>query len=55
MENKITEKILEPGKIYVGSNFLLKIKAIPYLVYEDFKGKTYNQPKNYTYKELKGE
>lgn len=55
MANKIIEKILEPSKIYVGSNFLLKIKAIRYATYEEIKARTYNNIKSYTYKELKGD
>lgn len=53
--NKITEIIVEPNKVYVGSNFKLKIKAIRYMTYNEVKTKTYNQIKNYTYNELKGE
>lgn len=55
MPNKIIEKILEPSKIYVGSSFLLKIKATRYLTYDEVKTKTYNQVKDFTYSELKGE
>lgn len=54
MANKITEKILEPSKIYVGSTFLLKIKAIRYATYKELKIKTYNEVKTFTYKELGG-
>lgn len=54
--NKIVEKILEPNKIYVGSSFLLKIKAIRYLTYKEVKENfTYTTIQNYTYSELKGE
>lgn len=38
-----------------GSSFLLKIKAIRYLTYDEVKTKTYNQIKEYTYNQLKGE
>ena len=55
MENKIKEIIVEPEKIYIGSTFKLKIKAIRYMTYNEVKTKTYNQIKNYTYNELKGE
>ena len=55
MANKIIEKILEPSKIYVGSNFLLKIKAIRYATYEEVKARTFNSIKSYTYKQLKGD
>ena len=55
MANKITEKILEPSKIYVGSSFLLKIKTIRDATYEEVKEKTYNSIKSYTYKQLKGD
>ena len=53
--SKIIEKILEPSKIYVGSKFMLKIKAITYLIYEELRTKTYEQTKEFTYKDLKGE
>lgn len=54
--SKILEKILEPSKIYAGSSFLLKIKAIRHLTYEEVKTKRYNIIKNrHTYKDLKGE
>jgi len=55
MENKIKEIIVEPEKIYTGSTFKLKIKAIRYMTYDDLKSKTYNELKEYTYNELKGE
>lgn len=55
MLNKIIEKVLEPSKIYTGSNFLLKVKATRYLTYDEVKTKTYNQIKEYTYNNLKGE
>lgn len=54
MANKIIEKILEPSKIYVGSTFLLKIKAIRYATYAELKTKTYNEVKSFTYKDLGG-
>ena len=38
-----------------GSNFLLKVKAIRYLTYNEVKTKTYNEIQEYTYSELKGE
>ena len=55
MANKILEKIIEPSKIIVGSTFLLKVKAIRYLTYDELKEKTYSENKAYTYSELKGE
>ena len=55
MPNKIIEIITEPNKIYVGSSFKLKIKAIRYATYNEVKTKTYNQIKSYTYNQLKGE
>ena len=55
MSNKIVEIITEPTKIEVGSTFLLKIKSIRYLTYDEVKAKTYNQIKEYSYSELKGE
>ena len=57
MLSKIIEKIVEPSKITVGSTFLLKIKAIRYLTYEEIKTKpkTYEELMSYTYSKLKGE
>lgn len=56
MPNKITEIIIEPSKVFVGSTFRLKIKATRYATYQELKSKeTYNSLKNYTYAELKGE
>lgn len=52
---KITEILIEPTKIHVGSSFLLKIKAIRHLTYEEVKTKTYEQIENYTYANLKGD
>ena len=43
MANKITEIITEPNKIYVGSTFKLKIKAIRYATYNELKTKTYKK------------
>lgn len=55
--SKIQEIILEPSKIYVGSTFKLKIKAIRYTTYEELKAnnKTYEQLKDFEYSNLKGE
>lgn len=55
MPNKIIETIIEPSKVIVGSTFLLKVKAIRYLTYDELKEKTYSKIKAYTYSELKGE
>lgn len=55
MPNKIVEIITEPAKVYVDSDFLLKIRATRYLTYEEVKTKTYTQIKNFTYSEMKGE
>lgn len=55
MANKIAEIIIEPTKLYVGSSFRLKVKAIRYATYNELKPFNYNEVKNYTYKELKGE
>ena len=54
MANKITEILVEPTKLYVGSTFRLKIKATRYTTYAELKTKTYNDIKNYTYNSLKG-
>lgn len=52
---KIIEKIVEPAKIYEGSTFMLKVKAIRYITYNEMKEKTYNENKAYTYAQLKGD
>ena len=54
MANKISEILVEPTKLYVGSTFRLKVKAIRYATYAELKTKTYNDIKNYTYNSLKG-
>ena len=53
--SKIIEKILEPSKIYVGSNFKLKIKAIRYAIYKELQKRKYSDVKKVTYNQLKGE
>lgn len=55
MATKIIEILTEPEKIYSGSSFLLKIKAIRHTTYEELKTKTYTDVKKYKYNELKGE
>ena len=54
---KILETIIEPTKIEVGSIFKLKIKAIRFTTYNEFKTnqKTYNDLNSYTYGDLKGD
>lgn len=54
MANKIVEIIIEPTKLYVGSSFRLKVKAIRYATYNELKPFNYNEVKNYTYNALKG-
>lgn len=53
--NKITEKIIEPSKVYAGSTFKLKIKAIRYMTYREIQNKKYNNIDDFEYKDLKGE
>ena len=54
--NKITQIIVEPETIYTGSTFLLKIKAIKYLTYQEIKDNlTYDTLTEHTYGQLKGE
>lgn len=53
--NKIIEKIIEPNKVYVGSTFKLKIKAIRYMTYREIQNKKYNYIDDFEYKDLKGE
>ena len=54
---EILETIIEPTKIEVGSIFKLKIKAIRFTTYNEFKTnqKTYNDLNSYTYGDLKGD
>lgn len=52
--SKIKEIVIEPAKIYVGSIFKVKVKAINYLVYKEIKTKDYKYFKSYKYKNLKG-
>ena len=49
MPNKIIEIITEPSKIFVGSVFKLKTKAVRYITYNELK------TKGFTYNNLKGE
>lgn len=55
MLTKITEKILEPAKIYTGSKFKLKIKAIRYATYKELKEKKYKDIKTFNYRFWKGD
>lgn len=52
---KIIEKIIEPSKVYAGSIFRLKIKAIRHLRYGEIKNMSVNDLKQYTVADLKGE
>ena len=54
MQNKITEIITEPNKIYEGSTFKLKIKVIRYLTYEELEKMKYEEVENYTYSQIEG-
>ena len=54
MANKIIEKIIEPTKVYVGSSFKLKIKAIRYLTCKEAKTKTCEYMKQFTCGEVRG-
>ncbi len=51
---KIIEKVLEPSKIFTGSSFLLKIKAIRYLICKETKTKTCANMKKYSCGEVSG-
>lgn len=55
MSTKIIEKIVEPSKVYIGSTFKLKIKAIRYLTYNELKNMTYQEGKAFIYKTMKGD
>lgn len=52
--NKIKEIVTEPSKIFEGSIFKIKIKAIRYMTYKEMKTKKYKYYKSYKYKDLKG-
>jgi hypothetical protein len=52
--SKIKEIIVEPSKVYVGSTFKLKIKAIRYMTCKEMKTITCKQAKQYTCKQVKG-
>lgn len=54
--SKITEIIVEPSRVEIGSTFKLKVKAIRYATYQEVKTRlTYTTIENYTYRQLKGE
>lgn len=55
MSNKITEVIIEPSAIYTGDRFKLKVKAIRYVTFDELKELTFNQVRNFTWGNLKGE
>ena len=52
---KITEKIIEPSHIEVGSFFKIKVKARRYAIYQELKTKSTSIVKNCTVADLKGE
>lgn len=53
---KITEVIVEPSPVRVGSTFKLKIKATRYATYNEVRDKLdYSTLRVYTYNQLKGE
>lgn len=52
--SKIKEIILEPQKIFVGSTFKLKIKAIRYMTCEEMKNKLCSQAEAWTCREVNG-
>lgn len=52
--SKIKEIILEPQKIFVGSTFKLKIKAIRYMTCEEMKNKSCNQAVAWSCEEVSG-
>lgn len=53
--SKIVEKIVEPAKIEVGSNFKLKVKVIRYITYGELKEQIVSTIKTFTINNLKGE
>lgn len=53
--NKIQEIIVEPQKVYVGSTFKLKIKAIRYMTCREMKTITCKQAKKFTCGQAKGD
>lgn len=54
MLTKIIEKIVEPDKIYVGSTFKLKIKAIRYMTCKEMKTITCEEAKKFSCREVVG-
>ena len=51
----IIELIKDLLRITTGSSFLLKVKALRYVTFNELKEKKFNELKNYTFNELKGE
>lgn len=54
MRTKIKEIVLEPTKIFVGSTFKIKVKAIRGLTYEEMKEIKVKNLKKYKCLELRG-
>lgn len=52
---KITEIVVEPSKIFVGSTFKLKIKAIRELTYKELEEKEYSYFESISYKGIEGD
>lgn len=55
MSNKITNILIEPSRVFTNNKFKLKVKAIRYVTYDELKTLTYNQVRNFTWGNLKGE
>ena len=54
--DKIIEVITEPETIREGSPFMIKIKVVKQLIYQELKDYlTYDLVKNYSYGKLKGD
>ena len=55
MPNKIQEIIVEPSKVYAGSTFKLKVKAIRYMTCLEMKTITCAAASKFTCSQVKGE
>lgn len=52
---KIQEISIEPGLVYTGSSFLLKVKVQDGMTWDEAKEITWTALEAYTYAQLKGE
>lgn len=52
---KIISKIVEPTIVYTNEQFIIKIKTKRAITYNELKQMTYDDAKDYSYGELKGD